>query len=403
MRRAVGCAVKFVIARPVWAVRANAKRLAFDPESSVCRGDRAPGGRFALSAGLFAFVLASMSGLLFIGCGNQAASKAARIESSNSASKMTPARTTNAVASGMQANPLESTNILRSFLARGVIRELPEGGQTVVVRHEEIPGFMPKMTMEFNVRDTNELRGLLAGDTITFHVKANEQESWIEGVQRAGTNELKSPQPSDPPASSLLHVAQMKPGDVLPDAELLAEDGRTVKLSDFEGRALAFTFIFTRCPLPDFCPRMNQHFSRARELMLQQPGGPTNWQFLSISFDPEFDKPGVLSRYAYSYRGRRSDRWLFAAAPTNVLASLVSQLDFRFANEGGSFLHNLRTVVLDPRRRIYRQFDGNKWKAEDLARALTEAALAPKSAGPPVTSPADSTAANPRLRSGSVP
>jgi protein SCO1/2 len=274
----------------------------------------------------------------------------------------------------MQANPLESTNIMRSFVARGLIRGLPAGGQTVVVRHEEIPGFMPKMTMEFNVRDSNELRGLLAGDAITFRVRANEQESWIEGIQRAGTNDLVSPLPSDPASSSLLHVAQMNPGDVLPDAELLDEDGRTIRLSDFEGRALAFTFIFTRCPLPDFCPRMNQHFNRTRELLLQRPGGPTNWQFLSISFDPEFDKPGVLGRYAYSYRGQSADRWLFAAAPTNVMASLVSQLDFRFANEGGSFVHNLRTVVLDPHRRVQRQFDGNKWKPEELAQALAEAA-----------------------------
>ena len=133
-------------------------------------------------------------------------------------------------------------------------------------------------------------------------------------------------------------------------------------------------FIFTRCPLPDYCPRMNQHFNRARDLLLQRSGGPTNWQFLSISFDPEFDQPGVLTRYAYSYRGKSADRWLFAAAPTNVMASFVSQLDFRFANEGGSFLHNLRTVVLDPQRRIYRQSDGNKWKANELAEAMAEAA-----------------------------
>ena len=82
-----------------------------------------------------------------------------------------------------------------------------------------------------------------------------------------------------------------------------------MKLSDFQGRSLAFTFIFTRCPLPTFCPRMNQHFSRARELLLKESGGATNWQFLSLSFDPDFDKPGVLARYAYSYRGPSADRW----------------------------------------------------------------------------------------------
>jgi protein SCO1 len=284
------------------------------------------------------------------------------------------AELTNAVLPGMQASPLESTNVLRAFLARGLVRELPADGQTLVVRHEDIPGFMPKMTMAFNVRDTNELRGLQPGDAITFNVKATEEESWIENIQRASTNDLAPLPPSDPASASLLHVAQMKPGDVLPDAELLAEDGRTIRLSDFQGCALAFTFIFTRCPLPDFCPRMNQHFNRARDLLLQRPSGPTNWQFLSISFDPEFYRPGVLTRYAYSYRGQSADRWLFAAAPTNVMACMASQLDFRFANEGGSFVHNLRTVVLDSQRRIYRQFDGNKWKAGELAQALVDAA-----------------------------
>lgn len=184
---------------------------------------------------------------------------------------------------------------------------------------------------------------------------------------------MSHPCPSSSPYRLSPQIAKLKPGDLLPDAELVAEDGRKVKFSQFEGQAVAFTFIFTRCPLPDFCPRMSHHFSRARELMLQISGGPTNWQFLSISFDPEFDTPGVLARYAENFRGQNADRWLFAAAPTNVLASMTSLLDFRFANDEGSLVHNLRTVVLDPRRRVYRQFNGNQWKAEELALALAEA------------------------------
>jgi len=324
-------------------------------------------------------VLALMFGMFFVGCGEPADAKDPERNSAQPGrlvSDPTTGGPTNAVTPGMEASPLDSTNMLRSFLARGLVRELPADGQTVVVRHEAIPGFMPKMTMSFNVRDTNELRTLKPGDAITFIVKATEEDSWIENIRPAGTNDMAPLPPSDPSSSALLNVAQMKQGDVLPDAELLAEDGRTIKLSDFQGRALAFTFIFTRCPLPDYCPRMNQHFNRARELLQQRPGGPTNWQFLSISFDPDFDKPGVLTRYAYSYRGQSADRWLFAAAPTNVMASFVNQLDFRFANESGSFLHNLRTVVLDPQRRIHRQFDGNKWKAADLAEAMAGAAQA---------------------------
>lgn len=282
--------------------------------------------------------------------------------------------TTNTVGPGMQANPLESTNILRAFVARGVIREIPAAGNALVVKHEEIPGFMPKMTMEFDVHDTNELRGLVVGDIIIFRVRADEKESWIENIRRAGTNDVISTTPADPSSAALLHVAKMNIGDELPDAEVLDENGNIIKFSSFRGRALAFTFIFTRCPLPDFCPRMNQNFGRTRELLTRASDGPTNWQFLSVSFDPEFDKPGVLSRYAYSYRGDKTERWLFAAAPTNVMTQMSAQLDFRFANEGGSFLHNLRTVVLDTKGRVYRQFAGNKWKAEDLAQTMTDAA-----------------------------
>ncbi|HUR45311.1 MAG TPA: copper-binding protein [Candidatus Saccharimonadales bacterium] len=328
---------------------------------------------------MFPWILALAAGLLLsTGCGKSGSAHVAHNDTGNRISSLDLPNETNAWQT-MLGSPTVSTGVMRSFSARGLIRELPTEGKTVVVRHDEIPGYMATMTMEFTVRDTNELRGLKVGDGITFQVKANEEESWIEGIRRAGTNDFTPIPVTGPSMTSLLHAGQLKPGDMLPDAELLAEDGRTVKLSEFEGRALAFTFIFTRCPLPDYCPRMNQHFSRAREFLQQGQGGPTNWQFLSVSFDPDFDKPGVLKRYAYSYRGKDADRWLFAASPTNLTAAMGPLVDFRFANEGGSFLHNLRTVVLDPQRRVYRQFDGSKWKAEELARSMSEAAQLKKS------------------------
>ena len=282
---------------------------------------------------------------------------------------------------GSAANPLDATNGIRSFAALGVIREIKRSEQALVIRHAAIPGFMPKMTMEFTVRDTNEFRGLAVGDLVAFRVRATEQESWVEQLHRteAGAS-VSTPAPADPATASLISAAQLKQGDPFPDAELLSEDGRPVKFSGFKGAALAFTLIFTRCPLPDFCPRMNQGFRRAREILMERTGAPTNWQFLSISFDPEFDKPDVLNRYAYSYRGKNADRWLFAAAPIHVTTGAMSRIDFRVADDGGSLLHNLRTVVLDPQGRVFRQFDGNKWKAEELADALAEAA---RLTGPP--------------------
>jgi protein SCO1/2 len=280
-----------------------------------------------------------------------------------------PSRTPDATVATAGTNHPAGTN--QSFRVHGLVRAVPEGGRTLVVRHDEIPGYMPKMTMELNLRNPAEARGLAAGDEINFQLVATEETHWIEGIERLG----RAVEPAEPPpAAAKSALPELKPGDELPDAGLLAEDGRMVRFTDFRGRALAFTFFFTRCPLPDFCPRMGQHFRQARELLLARPGAPTNWQFLSLSFDAEFDQPGVLTRYAQAYRGSDSDRWLYAAASPAVLSTLAPRLDFLYAREDGGFSHNLRTVVVDPRGRIHRQFDGNQWTAAELAAAVAEAA-----------------------------
>jgi len=140
---------------------------------------------------------------------------------------------------------------------------------------------MPKMTMNFEVRKTNELGGLQVGDTISFHVYADQNESWIEEFQRANSNEVQQLPPADPSSVALLHAATLKTGDLMPDAELLSEDGRTIHFSDFEGKVLSSRSFSHDVLFRYFCPRMNRNFSRTRELLLQQPDAPLN---LAISF-----------------------------------------------------------------------------------------------------------------------
>jgi protein SCO1/2 len=269
--------------------------------------------------------------------------------------------------------PAASTNAVdKIFETRGVVRSVPEGGRTLVVRHEEIPDYMPKMTMELNVRDPNEIAGLERDDEITFQLVATADTHWIQNIKRVGKI---APEEPPTPAPSIVMVKELGPGDELADYELMAETGRPLKFSSLRGQAVAFTFIFSRCPLPDYCPRMNNHFAAARDLILTNSSAPTNWQFLSISFDPEFDSPEVLRNYAKFYRHNNPDRWLFANAPQTVLRQLAPELDLMLAREeGGSISHNLRTVVLDPLGRIHKQFDGNLWTAEELANAIMEAA-----------------------------
>lgn len=265
-----------------------------------------------------------------------------------------------------------STNAVeRVFDTRGVVRSVPEGGRTIVVRHEEIPDYMPKMTMELNVRDPNEIAGLERDDEITFQLVATKDTHWIQQIKRVGK---AAPSEPETPAPGFTLTKELAVGDAIPDYELLAEDGHPVRFSEFRGKALAFTFIFTRCPLPDFCPRMENNFAGARTLILTNASAGTNWQFLSISFDPEFDTPEVLRSHARLYRHDNPDRWLFATASLKVLATLAPELDLMLAKENGSISHNLRTVVLDPQGRIHKQFNGNRWTSEDLAEALQTAA-----------------------------
>lgn len=266
-------------------------------------------------------------------------------------------------------NPNSAAPPAKTYAARGVIQQLAPDHRHATIKHEAIPGYMAAMTMDFSVRDTNALTGFAAGDEITFSLVVTDDDDWIENLQRTGRTGGVTGSPG-------WHVAEpeLQVGDALPDAEFTSENGRIIHLADFRGKAVAFTFFFTSCPLPEYCPRMNRNFSEARNLLLAATNALTNWQLLSVSFDPAFDEPVILASYAGLYRGTNTDRWLFAVASTNTLAALAPKLDFRFWRENGTLSHNLRTVVLDGGGKIFRQFDGNDWTAAELAKALSDAA-----------------------------
>jgi protein SCO1/2 len=264
-----------------------------------------------------------------------------------------------------------------AYETSGLIRDFPVDGRTVVIRHEEIPGYMPRMTMTFTVDDPRELAGLRVGEVVAFRLIVTSNDHRIDTLRRIKGSTLSPPIPSSPPPETASSAAvQLGVGQLMPDFRMLDEDGVPRNLSDFRGSAVAFTFIFTRCPLPDFCPRMSQHFARSRQQLQSLPGASTNWMFLSLSFDPEHDRPEVLRRYGSRWRGDSPDRWVFASIAGPVLASLAPALDLKVQPEDGTFMHNLRTVVIDTNGRIHRQFDGNDWTPEELTDALQAAATA---------------------------
>jgi protein SCO1/2 len=273
------------------------------------------------------------------------------------------------------AMPTGGDQSTKSYSARGVVEKIAPDLRQVTIHHQAIPGYMMEMTMDFNVKKTNELSGISPKDEITFTLVVGTNDEWVENIHRIGhstemtTNGMSMPMNM----SGGMMTPFLKPGDPLPDYTLTAENGKSIHISDFRGKVLAFTFFFTRCPLPDYCPRMNNNFEATRKILLADTNAPTNWQFLSISFDPGFDTPEVLENYASVYRGDDTNRWLFASAPTNVLADAAMRLDLMVMRQGNNISHNLRTVVLDARGGVYRLFDGNQWTPQQLADAMREA------------------------------
>lgn len=272
----------------------------------------------------------------------------------------------------LEAAPDTGQTGVKTYDARGVVRKIADDRRKVTIQHEAIAGYMPAMTMEFPVRDTNELKGISVSDEITFKLVVRENDDWIEDVH------FVAHRIEDVTSNTFVfhyQSAELKPGDLLPDCGFTDENGDAVRLSDFRGNALAFTFFYSRCPLPDYCVRMSKNFSETRRLLQAMTNAPANWQLLSISFDPEFDTPKMLLSYADFYRGADTNRWLFAVASTNTLSGLAPRLDLMVMRDGDSIMsHNLRTVVLDPQGHIFRQLDGNQWTPQQLADAILQAA-----------------------------
>lgn len=269
----------------------------------------------------------------------------------------------------------------KEYFVKGIIEETPEpGGKIVRIRHEEIPGYMEAMTMPFDVKDPKELEGVKAGDKVLFRLLVTEDDGWIDRL-----SVLKSAEgvvPKAPSARLVRNVEPLNVGDLLPDYPLTNQFGKPFRTSDFKGQALALTFIFTRCPFPDFCPRMSKHMAEAHRLLSAQVGAPTNWHLLSLSFDVEFDTPETLRRYAQIHSGEAKN-WTYATGALIEIDDITERFGLYFTREQGTFNfnHNLRTVVIDPHGRIHAIFIGNDWKPEELARKIIEAAEAPPEEG----------------------
>ena len=261
-----------------------------------------------------------------------------------------------------------------SYHVKGVVKELKVDGKTVVIQHEKIPGYMEAMTMPFQVKHSGELASFQPEDKVSFRLVVTEDDSWIENVTK-----LAGAIPNQLPAGESLRrvrdVEPLKVGDLMPDYRFTNELGRVVRFRDYMSQAVAFTFFFTTCPLPDFCPRMSKNFAATYKQLRALTNAPANWRLLSITFDVQRDTPVALKAYADSHR-YDSRRWSFLTGALIDIDALTEQFGLFFSRQqsGLFFDHNLRTVVIDTQGRIKKIIIGNTWQPEELVAEIIQAA-----------------------------
>lgn len=248
--------------------------------------------------------------------------------------------------------PAAGSNI-KSFAVTGVITKLEPDGGGIVVRHEAIPGYMDAMTMPFKAERPEELKGLQSGDRISFRLEVSDAESWIGEIRKTGTVRPGG-DPAERPVSSAAAPAA-HPGHPLLDFKFTNELGQPVSLCDFRGQALAIAFFFTRCPVPDYCPRLSKNFEEASRQLASRPGAPTNWHFLSVSFDTAFDTPAVLRAYGNRYHYDPA-HWSFLTGPKEEINELAEFSGVMVDPDAGLFNHNFRTLIIDPAGRLQTSF-----------------------------------------------
>jgi protein SCO1/2 len=269
-------------------------------------------------------------------------------------------------ASASPSSSNTGTAVPREFVANGTVEEVLPGSRIIVIRHGEISNYMAAMTMPFKTKAPEELAGLRRGDEISFRLQVTEAESWVEHISKIGTVSLPpQPAPTQAPAS--------RPSHPLLDYKFTNELGRAVSLHDFRGQALAITFFYTRCPLPDYCPRLSKNFQAAQQKLESLPGAPANWHLLSVSFDTEFDSPQMLKAYGNSYQ-YDPEHWSFLTGPADKIGELARQANVTYQYDAGTFNHDFRTLIIDAAGHLQMIFPTSGDLSDQIVAELIKAA-----------------------------
>lgn len=258
----------------------------------------------------------------------------------------------------------------RRYPLQGQILAVEPARKQITLKHEEIKGFMPAMTMPYDVQDAAALDGLAPGDLINATLVVYSNGAYVTAIRRVGAAPLEKPAAEAVPSASS-GFELLKPGDAVPNAQFVDQDGRHRRFADFKGSPVAITFIYTRCPLPTFCPLMDRHFASLQKALAADPR-LDRVHLVTVSFDPVTDTPPVLKAHA---RRLEADlkRWTFLTGNRDDIDQFAARFGVsvtRALNDPRDITHNLRTGIIDGDGRLVKVYTGNEWSPDQVLEDL---------------------------------
>ena len=245
-----------------------------------------------------------------------------------------------------------------------IVAVAPERNE-VTIKHEDIKNFMPAMTMPYKVQDGSLLKGKQPGDLVKATLLVGEVDAHLSTLDKTGHTALATPPPADDTAKVL------RPGDVVGDAALVDQDGKAKTLASLRGHRVAVTFVYTRCPLPDYCPLMNRHFAAVQKELASRPR-LADVRLVTVTMDPEYDTPKVLKPLASTLDADPA-RWSFVTGQPDEVTKFGQQFGIyveRDPQNAAQLIHNLRTAVIGADGRLIKIESGNSWTPADLVADL---------------------------------
>jgi len=252
---------------------------------------------------------------------------------------------------------------------RGVVRGFSPDRSTIEIQHENIPDFMPSMTMPFVTRDPKQIADLRTGDAISFRMAVTKKDFWIENVKKIRREDVNVAEPKRTPAVSADRDTRLTEGDKMRPFSLTNENGEPISLDTFHGNSFVLTFVFTRCPVPNFCPRMSNNFEELQEAIKSSTGTLATTRLLSVTLDPAYDTPKVLSDYA-GFHHADSKIWNFATGDEKAIDSLTRAFSVYRQNEGGTISHGLATALINKEGKIDKIWRGNAWTPAEIIKEI---------------------------------